>query len=165
MFVYIILAFNIYFTYLLLFVEKVMSEEKNKKIRVEESRDRDIQQWYTGDIFHAFEDNVGARALLNIDVYDMDQPSDYTKFYIELLEEFGENYVFSIDEFDKITKEALFSDSNSVLNYFLGHNMIKSYKGGVELILLDTEDSSFLLLPEPDQNALRRALANLYYLK
>ena len=82
------------------------------------------------------------------------QPSDYTKYYIELLEEYGENYVFSLDEFDKLTNEALFPDSDIVLSYFLRYNMIFSHKGGIELKLLDTKDPAFQQLPEPDRNAI-----------
>jgi hypothetical protein len=92
--------------------------------------------------------------FMSNDEYQEKQASNYIKFYIELLEEFGENYVFSPEEFDKIIQEALFSDSGNVLDYFLRNNMITSYKGGVELRLLDVQDKAFRLLPEPDQNAI-----------
>ena len=77
--------------------------------------------------------------------------TDYTKYYIELLEEYGESYVFSLEEFDKLTNEALFSDSNTVIYHFLRNNMIISPEGGIELKLLNEKDCAFQQLPEPDK--------------
>lgn len=81
-------------------------------------------------------------------------PSDYVKFYLDILEEYGEDYIFYLDEFYKLTKEALFPDPNEVLSYFIRKNMIKSHEGGIELRLLNANDPAFALLPEPDKNAI-----------
>jgi hypothetical protein len=70
---------------------------------------------------------------MNKPEHEENQPSDYTKFYHELLEEFGEGYIFTLEEFNKLLKETSFSKPNDVFNYLLHNNLIKSHKGGIEL--------------------------------
>ena len=75
----------------------------------------------------------------------------YTKFYIELLEEYGANTSFSLNEFDMIAG-AKFEDPNEVLLYLARNYMVTpSDRGGVMLRKLDANDIAFHFLPDSDQ--------------
>ena len=88
-------------------------------------------------------------------------PSDYIRFYLDLLEEYGENSVLSLKEFDSITCEASFSNPSKVLYYLLRHSMVvPSEEGEVMLRNLSPTDTAFHLLSEDAQNVICEFILN-----